>query len=93
MLTLQSIFLTAIPFLATLCSSFSPERSTNRRILVLLDDLAIRSSHSIFLNSLQSRGFDLDFKLADDPKISLHRYSQYLYGGFVGYTSLLECRT
>ncbi|CAL5385689.1 unnamed protein product [Camellia sinensis] len=90
MSTLQLIFLTAIPFLATLCSSFSPERPTDRRILVLLDDLAIRSSHSIFLNSLQSRGFDLDFKLADDPKISLHRYGQYLYDGLILFSPTVE---
>ncbi|THG02900.1 dolichyl-diphosphooligosaccharide--protein glycosyltransferase 48 kDa subunit-like [Camellia sinensis] len=90
MSTLQLIFLTAIPFLATLCSSFSPEHPTDPRILVLLDDLAIRSSHSIFLNSLQSRGFDLDFKLADDPKISLHRYSQYLYDGLILFSPTVE---
>ncbi|KAI7988784.1 Dolichyl-diphosphooligosaccharide--protein glycosyltransferase 48 kDa subunit [Camellia lanceoleosa] len=70
--------------------SFSPEHPTDRRILILLDDLAIRSSHSIFLNSLQSRGFNLDFKLADDPKISLHRYSQYLYDGLILFSSTVE---
>ncbi|CAL5403654.1 unnamed protein product [Camellia sinensis] len=90
MSTLQLIFLTAIPFLATLCSSFSPEHPTDPRTLVLLDDLAIRSSHSIFLNSLQSRGFDLDFKLANDPKISLHRYNQYLYDGLILFSPAVE---
>ncbi|KAA8545942.1 hypothetical protein F0562_020607 [Nyssa sinensis] len=34
------IFLTTIPFLAILCDSFSSENPTDRRILVLLDDLA-----------------------------------------------------
>jgi oligosaccharyltransferase complex subunit beta len=51
--------------------------------LVLLDDLAVRSSHSAFFGSLQARRFDLDFRLADDPKLSLHRYGQYLYDGLV----------
>jgi oligosaccharyltransferase complex subunit beta len=54
-----------------------------RRVLVLVDDLAVRSSHSAFFASLQGRGFDLDFRLADDPKLSLHRYGQYLYDGLV----------
>ena len=59
------------------------EGPRGRRLLVLLDDLAVRSSHSAFFGSLQARGFDLDFRLADDPKLSLHRYGQYLYDGLV----------
>ncbi|PIA55632.1 hypothetical protein AQUCO_00700148v1 [Aquilegia coerulea] len=76
-------FFTSILLLPLLCNSFSPENPTDKRILVLLDDLAIKSSHSIFFKSLQQRGFQLDFKLADDPKISLHRYGQYLYDGLI----------
>jgi len=34
--------------------------------LVLLDNLAIRETHSIFFKSLQERGYKLSFKLADD---------------------------
>uniref|UniRef100_A0A0D9WWR9 Dolichyl-diphosphooligosaccharide--protein glycosyltransferase 48 kDa subunit n=1 Tax=Leersia perrieri TaxID=77586 RepID=A0A0D9WWR9_9ORYZ len=54
-----------------------------KRLLVLVDDLAVRSSHSAFFGSLQGRGFDLEFRLADDPKLSLHRYGQYLYDGLL----------
>lgn len=61
----------------------SEEGPRGRRLLVLLDDLAVRSSHSAFFGSLQARGFDLDFRLADDPKLSLYRYGQYLYDGLV----------
>uniref|UniRef100_A0A0C9RWI6 Dolichyl-diphosphooligosaccharide--protein glycosyltransferase 48 kDa subunit n=1 Tax=Wollemia nobilis TaxID=56998 RepID=A0A0C9RWI6_9CONI len=63
--------------------AFSPESPTDQRILVLLDDLAIKSSHSIFFKSLTDRGYNLDFKLADDPKLSLQRYGQYLYDGLI----------
>ncbi|EYU44660.1 hypothetical protein MIMGU_mgv1a0072661mg, partial [Erythranthe guttata] len=69
-----------LPFIAF---SFSPDQPTDRKILVLLDDLSLKSSHSIFFNTLQSRGFDLDFKLADDPSIAVKRYGQYLYDGLV----------
>lgn len=75
--------ITIIPFISTLCSSFSPENPTDRRILVLLDDLALQSSHSLYFSSLQSRGYALDFKLADDSKIGLQRYGQYLYDGLI----------
>ncbi|KAB1199016.1 Dolichyl-diphosphooligosaccharide--protein glycosyltransferase 48 kDa subunit [Morella rubra] len=77
------LFLTLIPFLPLLCTSFSPENPSSRRVLVLLDDLALKSSHSVYFKSLQSRGFELDFKLADDPKIGLQRYGQYLYDGLI----------
>lgn len=80
-------FLVLIPIL---CSSFSPEKPSDRRILVLLDDFALKSSHSLFFNSLQSRGFDLDFKLADDPKIALQRYGQYLYDALVLFSPTIE---
>lgn len=85
-------FVTLTIFLPFLCNSFSPETPTDRRILVLLDDLALKSSHSLFFKSLQSRGFDLDFKLADDPKISLQRYGQYLYDALVLFSPTVESK-
>ena len=69
--------------LAAAALAGAEEGPRGRRLLVLLDDLAVRSSHSAFFGSLQARGFDLDFRLADDPKLSLHRYGQYLYDGLV----------
>ncbi|CAI9104471.1 OLC1v1003148C2 [Oldenlandia corymbosa var. corymbosa] len=80
----------AIPFVAILGLSFSPENPTDRRILVLVDDLAIKSSHSIYFKSLQSRGYQLDFQLADDSKIALHRYGQYLYDGLILFSPSIE---
>lgn len=63
--------LTILPFFTT---TSSPDSPTNRRILILLDDFALKSPHSLFFNSLQSRNnFNLDFRLADDPKLSLQR--------------------
>lgn len=78
-----SFFFISVPLFAILCSAFSEERPTDRRVLVLLDDFAIKSSHSVFFKSLEARGFDLDFKLADDPKLALQRYGQYLYDAVV----------
>ncbi|KAF8406391.1 hypothetical protein HHK36_008478 [Tetracentron sinense] len=85
-----SIFITLISLFPLIYSSFSLENPTDRRILVLLDDFAIKSSHSIFFKSLQTRGFELDFKLADDPKISLQRYGQYLYDGLILLSPTIE---
>uniref|UniRef100_A0A803LP26 Dolichyl-diphosphooligosaccharide--protein glycosyltransferase 48 kDa subunit n=1 Tax=Chenopodium quinoa TaxID=63459 RepID=A0A803LP26_CHEQI len=70
--------------------SFSPENPTNRRILVLLDDFAIKSSHSLFFDSLLSRNYQLDFKLADDPKLALQRYGQFLYDGLIIFAPYID---
>ncbi|KAJ8450872.1 hypothetical protein Cgig2_032497 [Carnegiea gigantea] len=70
--------------------SFSLENPTDRRILVLLDDFAIKSSHSLFFGSLQSRGYNLEFKLADDPKIALQRYGQFLYDGLIVFAPTID---
>lgn len=87
---LSVIFFSSISLLPVLTLAFSAENPTDRRILVLLDDVSLKSSHSIFFSSLQSRGFDLDFKLADDPKLSLQRYGQYLYDGLILFTPTTE---
>ncbi|GAB4837935.1 Dolichyl-diphosphooligosaccharide--protein glycosyltransferase 48 kDa subunit [Ancistrocladus abbreviatus] len=82
--------LALIFFLTTKSLSFSPESPTNRRILVLLDDFAIKSSHYLYFKSLQSRGYELDFKLADDPKIALQRYGRYLYDGLILFSPTVD---
>ncbi|PNT41476.1 hypothetical protein POPTR_004G157900v4 [Populus trichocarpa] len=77
---LTILLVTLVLILSLSFSTYSP---TDRRLLVLLDDLSLKSSHSIFFNSIKSRGFNLDFKLADDPKLALQRYDQYLYDGLI----------
>ncbi|KAL0365485.1 UNVERIFIED_CONTAM: Dolichyl-diphosphooligosaccharide--protein glycosyltransferase subunit [Sesamum angustifolium] len=84
------ILLISFPLFAILCASFSEENPTDRRVLVLLDDFAIKSSHSLYFKSLESRGFDLDFKLADDPKLALQRYGQYLYDAAILFCPTVE---
>jgi oligosaccharyltransferase complex subunit beta len=87
-LTILSVTL----LLPVLSLSFSPDSPSDRRLLVLLDDLSLKSSLSIFFNSLKSRGFDLDFKLADDPKLALQRYGQDLYDGLILFSPSIESK-
>ncbi|KAK9942408.1 hypothetical protein M0R45_008075 [Rubus argutus] len=87
MLKLLAFLTLSLPFLT---HSFSPDHPTDRRVLVLLDDLAIKSSHSLFFKTLQSRGFELDFKLADDPKIGLQRYGQYTYDALILFSPTVD---
>ncbi|EDW00358.1 dolichyl-diphosphooligosaccharide--protein glycosyltransferase 48 kDa subunit [Drosophila grimshawi] len=58
--------------------------------LVLLDNLAIRETHSIFFKSLQDRGFKLTYKLADDSGLLLSRYGEYLYKNLIIFAPSVE---
>ncbi|VFQ75434.1 unnamed protein product [Cuscuta campestris] len=84
------LFVTLIVLCPSLTRSFSPDNPTDRRILVLIDDASIKSSHSLFFKSLQSRGFELEFKLADDPSIFVQRYGQYMYDGLILFSPSAE---
>ncbi|KAG8201863.1 hypothetical protein JTE90_027343 [Oedothorax gibbosus] len=58
--------------------------------LVLLDNLAIRETHSMFFKGLQDRGFQLTFKTADDPALSLIKYGEYLFEHLIIFSPSVE---
>ncbi|TRZ02466.1 hypothetical protein DNTS_030291 [Danionella cerebrum] len=60
------------------------------KTLVLLDNPNIRDTHSIFFRSLSDRGFDLTFKTADDPGLSLIKYGQFLYDHLIIFSPSVE---
>ncbi|CAL1605336.1 unnamed protein product [Knipowitschia caucasica] len=64
--------------------------SADGKTLVLLDNLNTRDTHSIFFRSLADRGFDLSFKTADDPSLSLIKYGQFLYDHLVIFAPSVE---
>ncbi|XP_078144399.1 dolichyl-diphosphooligosaccharide--protein glycosyltransferase 48 kDa subunit isoform X1 [Centroberyx gerrardi] len=64
--------------------------SADGKTLVLLDNLNIRDTHSIFFRSLADRGFDLTFKTADDPSLSLIKYGQFLYDHLILFSPSVE---
>ncbi|WOG89597.1 hypothetical protein DCAR_0208835 [Daucus carota subsp. sativus] len=82
--------LTLIYLLPFIIISSPLDDPRDQRVLVLLDDLALKSSHSIFFNSLLKRGIHLDFKLADDPNILLKTYGQYLYDALILFAPATE---
>ncbi|VDK43659.1 unnamed protein product [Anisakis simplex] len=51
----------------------------SHRILVLVDNLNIRETHSIFLKSLAERSHKLTVKAADDPSLALTKHGERLY--------------
>ncbi|KAI1726707.1 oligosaccharyltransferase 48 kDa subunit beta domain-containing protein [Ditylenchus destructor] len=60
------------------------------RILVLVDNLAIRETHSTFLKSLEDRGHSLKVQMADDASLSLIQYGEFLYDHLVIFAPSVE---
>ncbi|XP_027377361.1 dolichyl-diphosphooligosaccharide--protein glycosyltransferase 48 kDa subunit [Bos indicus x Bos taurus] len=60
------------------------------RTLVLLDNLNLRETHSLFFRSLKDRGFVLTFKTADDPSLSLIKYGEFLYDNLIIFSPSVE---
>ncbi|KAL2733706.1 dolichyl-diphosphooligosaccharide--protein glycosyltransferase 48 kDa subunit [Vespula squamosa] len=58
--------------------------------LVLLDNLAIKETHSIFFRTLQDGGYSLIFKLADDANLQLSKYGEYLYQHLIIFAPSIE---
>lgn len=58
--------------------------------LVLLDNLAIRETHSMFFKSLQERGYSLTFKSADDASLVLSKYGEFLYQHLIIFAPSIE---
>nr|XP_032818171.1 dolichyl-diphosphooligosaccharide--protein glycosyltransferase 48 kDa subunit [Petromyzon marinus] len=60
------------------------------KTLVLLDNHAIKDTHSVFLSSLADRGFELTYKTADDPSLSLIKYGEFLYDHLIIFSPSVE---
>eukprot|EP01121_Diplochlamys_sp_Union-15-3_P003498 TRINITY_DN1339_c0_g1_i3.p1 TRINITY_DN1339_c0_g1~~TRINITY_DN1339_c0_g1_i3.p1 ORF type:complete len:435 (-),score=81.64 TRINITY_DN1339_c0_g1_i3:60-1364(-) len=74
-MSLSTVYLVVILLLGVLGS----QQVQNNRVLVLVDDLNIQNSHSIFFTQLKERGYHLSFFMADDPSLALTEYGEYLY--------------
>ena len=48
------------------------------------------SSKTDILSSFSDRGFDLSFKTADDPSLSLIKYGQFLYDHLILFSPSVE---
>ncbi len=64
--------------------------SNGGKTLVLLENLSIKETHSVFFDDLRTRGYDLNFKLADDPSLALSKYGEYLYDNLILFAPSVE---
>jgi len=57
--------------------------TANKNTLVLIDNLAIKETHSVFFKKLQDSGYQLTFKMADEGTLSLKKYGVWVYQNLV----------
>ncbi|XP_014675195.1 PREDICTED: dolichyl-diphosphooligosaccharide--protein glycosyltransferase 48 kDa subunit-like [Priapulus caudatus] len=61
-----------------------------KKTLVLLDSMSVRETHSVFFRSLVDRGYDLNFKLADDSNLALIKYGEFFYDNLILFSPSVE---
>lgn len=73
-----------------LASAFAAAGNKGQRTLVLLDNVTVKESYSIFFQTLKDRGFHLTFKSADDAHITLAKYGEFLYENLIIFAPSVE---
>ncbi|XP_075236959.1 dolichyl-diphosphooligosaccharide--protein glycosyltransferase non-catalytic subunit Ost48 [Lycorma delicatula] len=76
----------SIVFLFLRCNLITASGDT----LVLLDNLAIKETHSMFFKLLKERGYSLTFKSADDSGLILSKYGEFLYQNLIIFSPSVE---
>ncbi len=64
--------------------------ASDKRVLALLDNLAVKETHSIFFKQLADAGFDVSFKAADDASIVIKKYGEFLYDHLILFSPTVE---
>ena len=58
-----------------------------KRVLALLDDTALKNTHSLFFNSLSSRGYQITYSAANAPGLAIKDWDVYLYDKIIVFAS------
>merc|ERR1712123_332274 len=62
----------------------------DKRVLVLLENLAVKETHSIYFKNMADAGFDLTFKGADDATLDIKKFGEFLYDHLVVFAPTVE---
>jgi len=62
----------------------------NDRVLILLENLTVKETHSIYFKNLVDAGFELTFKVADDSGLQIKKYGQFLYEHIIVFSPTVE---
>jgi len=73
--------------LVLLCVSQS---LAEKRVLALLENLAVKETHSLYFSMLANHGFTVTYKVADDPSLQLKKYGEFLYDHVIVFAPTVE---
>jgi len=62
----------------------------DKRVLVLLENLTVKETHSIYFKSMADAGYDLTYKVADDATLNIKKYGEFLYDHLVIFSPSVE---
>ena len=54
-------------------------QASEKKVLVILEDLQVKSTHSILFGHLRQLGYQLEYKAADDKKLQIRDWDSWLY--------------
>jgi len=83
-------YLGVVAVLVALASSGVGAGVVGGRVLVLLENLAVKETHSIYFKWMAEQGFELTFKVADDSSLSLKKFGEPLYEHLVVFAPTVE---
>jgi len=61
-----------------------------KRILALLENLAVKETHSIFFSNLNRHGFSITYKVADDSTLQIKKFGEFVYDHIVVFAPTVE---
>jgi len=61
-----------------------------KRVLALLENLAVKETHSIYFSILSKHGFDITYKVADDSSLQLKKFGEFIYDDIVVFAPTVE---
>lgn len=76
--------------LVVLLPTITCAAKNGKNTLVLLENLSVKETHSVFFADLKSRGYALTFKMADDANLALSKYGEYLYENLIIFSPSVE---
>jgi len=82
-------YFTLLGLLATTGLSVADSFQGNR-VLVLLENLAVKETHSIYFKNLVDEGFELTYKVADDSTLNIKKYGEFLYDHMIIFSPTVE---
>jgi len=90
---MRSYLFLALTILAFSLPVFSQEDIKKERVLVVLDNLAIRDTHSLFFQDLENEGYNVDFKVLNYDNFKIQEFGEYHYDQLILFcTSVTEPR-